>query len=402
MKSLSRDKIKEMIKYIVVVLLCCVITYCAVYFFVPIISWLLGIRIIYSVYGFIAVLLFGCIISVVISLIKKSSKIIPVMSFVAALTAWVTIPLRIENRYGFYNQYLGDYIVSSTDDRIVMNKWGREIFSGQKIDAVYLCKDENGVNKLLRVFQSDSTINLYTYIDGTLSDKASLLRTTDTLGIALYDYIKQNFGKIIAKRRWVYNIGSHRILTEEDIREIKSRKEALKEYDDLGAIELHNGDTWDPNEYNLLCKAVNGRTMYFVKPQNESNVYPVIHDWGEVGDGEVLNGRVRIKGKEYYLNTPEYDDNLSEDDSEPLQNSSPSSSSSSQYRPQLHVTTVPMQVWEPCLACNNSGQCHVCYGTGTTPMGYNCITCNSTGRCSTCAGNGGKNVVKYVQKEEYY
>lgn len=55
----------------------------------------------------------------------------------------------------------------------------------------------------------------------------------------------------------------------------------------------------------------------------------------------------------------------------------------------------PMQVWVKCLACNGSGQCHICYGSGTSMSGSLCYLCNGRGKCTHCAGNGGHNEVQY-------
>lgn len=58
----------------------------------------------------------------------------------------------------------------------------------------------------------------------------------------------------------------------------------------------------------------------------------------------------------------------------------------------------PMRV--PCRACNNSGSCPVCHGSGRGPIGINyyaspheiiegdCKSCNGSGRCSGCGGDG--------------
>lgn len=49
-----------------------------------------------------------------------------------------------------------------------------------------------------------------------------------------------------------------------------------------------------------------------------------------------------------------------------------------------------VQVWIPCEACNNSGQCQICHGTGRSIMrGDPCITCGGNKKCTFCAGNGG-------------
>ena len=57
-------------------------------------------------------------------------------------------------------------------------------------------------------------------------------------------------------------------------------------------------------------------------------------------------------------------------------------------------TPVPVQEWVPCGMCNNSGQCHTCYGLGNN-FGNRCIVCNGRGRCTYCAGQGGHYETRY-------
>ena len=84
-------------------------------------------------------------------------------------------------------------------------------------------------------------------------------------------------------------------------------------------------------------------------------------------------------------------------------NSTGGTVTSNQKQPQKHVTMVPVQVWQPCGACNGSGQCSTCFGTGTNMSGNSlCISCHGNRKCHYCAGNGGQNVVQYVEKVEYY
>lgn len=72
-----------------------------------------------------------------------------------------------------------------------------------------------------------------------------------------------------------------------------------------------------------------------------------------------------------------------------------------------YTETVPVQVWQPCGACNGSGQCQVCYGSGWTysNSSYNgkkaCSACHGTGKCTLCGGRGGQNVVRYEQRTVY-
>lgn len=48
------------------------------------------------------------------------------------------------------------------------------------------------------------------------------------------------------------------------------------------------------------------------------------------------------------------------------------------------------QVWVPCGACNNSGECQTCLGTGRSLMsGNECIICGGNKKCRQCAGQGG-------------
>lgn len=68
-----------------------------------------------------------------------------------------------------------------------------------------------------------------------------------------------------------------------------------------------------------------------------------------------------------------------------------------QPQPQPVRQPQPMQVWQPCVSCGGSGQCHICLGTGHSLQNPNstCILCNGTGKCTHCAGHGGQNVIEY-------
>lgn len=88
-------------------------------------------------------------------------------------------------------------------------------------------------------------------------------------------------------------------------------------------------------------------------------------------------------------------------------NTAKASSQSQESQVKAYTETVPVTVWQPCGACNNSGQCQVCFGQGWTysNSSYNgkreCSACHWSGKCTICGGRGGQNVTRYEQRTVY-
>ena len=73
--------------------------------------------------------------------------------------------------------------------------------------------------------------------------------------------------------------------------------------------------------------------------------------------------------------------------------------------PQKHVSQVPVQRFQQCVACFGGGQCSYCYGRGLVNYGSGdmfCAACGGSGRCPICAGRGGEYVVEYETRVDYY
>lgn len=174
-------------------------------------------------------------------------------------------------------------------------------------------------------------------------------------------------------------------------------------YTSLGYIPCYYFDE-DEEEYvtleekaTLYVKVVNNREYYYISidEDEDNNKYPIEKCSVNVNSHD-CNGKVEIKDDNddesltLYMHIQAWGDT----ESSKVVESKDETKNTTTIEVNHHRDLQPVQEWIPCGACQGSGQCATCNGTGRNLYSSDpyaiCISCSGMQKCRHCAGHGGQ------------
>lgn len=419
--------------FIFIIVLYALITGC-LYILAPLIHWLIGVsshnyRVIITVVALI-------IVTIGIIFILKSNKKFKKVSICLICAAICIFASQVKQAFYTEGKYFAtdghDIIVSHKDGGYsVKNSLGSDLLP-KKFDEVIFIDDTDYVITLdtgritsgqpgqINTYRIKADSLLLIKVNFALFNYTNIL---DSESETVYDLLKYSYGgnpiyinsiseDNVKNIKIQFSLGENVFVTEDESEEKAVNHQASniddyaspsintkRSYEEIGSINVYffvhsrnHSDRPEPG-WKLYAKQFNSDIFYYIKKDDSNDNYYLVSKCDFSYDGYTFNA---VAGDGYYyFNVPAWPQSeaKSENDSDSDNQGNINESYHQTHDPQ------PFEVFVPCGACNGSGICQSCNGTGQNlsyMSGYmQCGSCGGFGKCRWCGGRGGEKHIEY-------